>query len=244
MGHWIKLKTLIVGCSFCSTLSEQKPGQWQLHPDVVVKATSGTGNQAIASRIFYECSLEKYKQILVFWSGINRLDTVISRNLHDTYPGAFDGDPSYSFCTPLLDTVWYHSGGKAGSWTWDKTCPSDIRQIFKTQYLGATEKYLSEISLYSIASTQNLLNCKNIDYKMTFIYNIGRIDYKHEHCFGQIDRTAPAYNLVDWNSIQTDNTVYDWAISNPSRIESDQFHPTRDAMREWILDNFKLDIAV
>jgi hypothetical protein len=79
---------------------------------------------------------------------------------------------------------------------------------------------------------------------MTFIYDIGRIDYKHEHCFGQVDKTTPAYGLVDWNSIQTTQTVYDWAMRDPARLESDNFHPTRTAMKEWILDNFKLDISV
>lgn len=238
------MSILIVGCSFCSTLGEQKAGQWQLHPDIKVASTSGTGNQAIAARVLYECSLKRYKQVIVFWSGINRLDTVITRALHETYPGAAIGRPAYSFCTPLLDTVWYHSGGKAGSWTWDDTCPSDIKQIFKTQYLGATAKYLSQISLESIVSVQSFLNSRNIDYKMTFIYNITRIDYKHEHCFGQVDITTPAYSQVDWDAIQTTQTVYDWAITNPSRIEDDQFHPTRTAMKEWIMDNFKLDISV
>jgi hypothetical protein len=162
------MSVLIVGCSFCSTLNEQKPGQWQLHPDCKVVATSGTGNQAIAARIFYECSLKQYKQVLVFWSGINRLDTVIARALHDTYPGAAAGSPAYSFCTPLLDTVWYHSGGKAGSWTWDNTCPNEIKQIFKTQYLGETTKYLSQLSLQSIVLVQSFLNSRNIDYKNDF----------------------------------------------------------------------------
>lgn len=234
---------LIVGCSFCSTLSDPKDASWKLHPDITVRATSGTGNQAIASRVMYECSQHDHKQVMIFWSGINRLDTLISRKLHETYPGVLSGTPEYSFCTPLQDLVWYHSGGIAGSWTWDNTCPKDIKQIFKTQYLGANSKFLSEISLNSIADTQRFLHSKNIDYKMTFIYDISRIDYKHEHCFGQVDKTSLAYNRVDWDNIQTTNTVYDWAITNPSRIESDQFHPTRTAMAEWILENFKLDIT-
>lgn len=239
------MKTLIVGCSFCSTLGEQNPTQWQLHPDITVKATSGTGNQAIAARVAYECARSNYKRVIVIWTGINRLDTVITRELHETYSGAWEGNPAYSFCTPLEGSVWYHSGGQAGSWTWDRNCPADIRQIFKIEYLGADSRYLTDKSLINIAYTQSLLEKLNIDYQMSFIYDPFK-DYSqtsHEHYFGCIDKNSAYYNLIDWKKIQTNNTAFEWADQNGVRLESDQLHPTRDAMREWIDLTFGIDIS-
>lgn len=240
------MKTLIVGCSFCSTLGEQRPGQWQLHPDITVKATSGTGNRAIAARVAYECSRNHYDRVVVIWTGINRLDTVITRELHETYPGAWEGNPAYSFCTPLEGSVWYHSGGQAGSWTWDRTCPADIRQIFKTQYLGADSRYLTDTSLINILYTQCLLEKLGVNYQMSFIYDPFR-DYsqtRHEHYFGKIDQQSAYYKLVDWTTIKTNSTAFEWSNQTNSRLESDQLHPNRDAMREWIDLTFEIDIAV
>lgn len=238
------MTTLIVGCSFCSTLSEQRPEQWQLDPDIVVRATSGTGNQAMSARVAFECSRHNYDRVIVIWSGINRLDTVITRDLHETYPGAKQSRPEYSFCTPLEQSVWYHSGGQAGSWTW-KDCPSEINQVFKTQYLGATPRYLTDISLCGIFYTQCFLEKLNINYQMSFIYN-PFLDYsntKHEHYFGTVDRHSAYHNLVDWTKINISNTAFEWADQDRTRLENDQLHPTRNAMREWIDLTFGIDIA-
>ena len=243
------MKTLIVGCSFCSTLGEQRPEQWQLHPDVTVASTSGTGNQAIAARVLYECSQNTYNRVIVIWTGINRLDLIVPRTLHETYPGAQEGSPGYSYYTPLKSEVWYHSGGFGAGWYWDDRCPTDIKQYFKTQYLTATPQYMSDITLSSIANTQNLLTVSNINYDMSFIYDIHR-DYRTdksrrlENVLGRLVSDSPYYDLVNWNKIKTKNTAYEWATQNPSRLESDTFHPTRNAMREWIDLTFGLDIAV
>jgi hypothetical protein len=238
------MPTLIVGCSFCSTLGEQKSDQWQLHPDVVVRATSGTGNQAMAARVAFECSRYNYDRVIVIWSGINRLDTLITRDLHETYPGAKQHSPEYSFCTPLEQSVWYHSGGQAGSWTW-KDCPSEIHQIFKTQYLGANSRYLTDISLCSVFYTQSFLEKLNIEYQMSFIYNpfAEWSHTKHEHYFGTIDKQSAYYSLVDWTKIDITNTAFEWANQDFNRLENDQLHPTRNAMKEWIDLTFDIDIA-
>lgn len=246
MGNWLTLKTLIVGCSFCTTLGEQKSGQWQLSPDVTVQATSGTGNQAIAARVLYECSRSHYNRVIVIWTGINRLDTVITRALHETYPGALDSRPEYNFCTPLEGSVWYHSGGQAGSWTWDKTCPRDIQQIFKTQYLGADSRYLTDSSLSNIVLTQSFLQSRGIEHDMSFIYN-PFADYSetpYDHCFGTINQTSAYFDLINWQEIKLENTAFEWAKSQEFAMESDTLHPTRNAMRTWIDLTFGIDIAV
>lgn len=241
-------KTLIVGCSFCSTLGEQRPSQWELHPSVTVKATSGTGNQAIAARVLYECSRVKYDRVIVIWTGINRLDLMIPRTLHETYPGAYNGDPAYSFCTPLKSEVWYHSGGFGGSWHWDNNCPSDIKQYFKAQYLTASPQYLGDITLASIANTQNFLTASGVEYDMSFIYDIHH-DYRTvkngriENVLGRLVPSSPYHALVNWDKIKLTDTAYEWANQDPSRLESDTFHPTRDAMRVWINMTFGIDIG-
>jgi len=239
------MKILIVGCSFCSTLVQKIPipDQWRLHPDITVKASSGAGNQALSAMVLYECSRSQYDQVIVFWSGINRLDTSITRPLYESYPGAAIANPKYSFCIPLGDVVWYHAGGIAGSWTYDDSCPKEIQQIFKTQYTGATSRYFNEISQQSILLTQDFLKARQIPVNMTFIYDIHATYVRQEHFFGKIDNTVPSYNLIDWSQIQIFNNIHDWSQQTPSKLDTDQFHPTRDAMREWILENFKLDIA-
>jgi hypothetical protein len=239
------MKTLIVGCSFCTTLCEKNSNQWTLSDNITVRATGGTGNQAMAARVLYECAENSYDQVIVIWSGINRLDAVITWALHATYPGAQERRPDYSFCTPIKDSVWYHSGGQAGSWTWDKTCPADIRQIFKTQYLGADSRYMSDISLSNIAYTQAFLEKQKIAYQMSFIYN-PFFDYAgtpDEHHFGQVNQSSSYFKLVDWSRIKTNNTAFEWAKKETHALESDQLHPTRDAMKKWINLTFGIDIA-
>lgn len=199
----------------------------------------------MAARVLHECARNDYDRVIVIWTGINRLDTVITRDLHETYPGAWEGDPAYSFCTPLEGSVWYHSGGQAGSWTWDSTCPTDIRQIFKTQYLGADSRYLTDQSMINIMYTQSLLEKMGVEYQMSFIYDPFK-DYSrtpHEHHFGTIDQRSAYYNLIDWSKIKTDNTAYEWASQVNNRLESDRLHPTRSAMRDWIDLTFGIDIA-
>ena len=80
---------------------------------------------------------------------------------------------------------------------------------------------------------------------MSFIYN-PLADYSntsHEHYFGTINQSSAYYNLVDWSKIDISNTAFEWANQNTARLENDQFHPTRNAMREWIDLTFGIDIA-
>lgn len=201
----------------------------------------------MAARILYECSVNQYDRVIVIWTGINRLDMPIPRKLHETYPGVLEGDPAYSFCTPLKQTVWYHSGGNGASWAHDKTCPTEVKQFFKTQYLGATSEYRSDMSLSSIAVTQSFLESQNIPYQMSFIYDITRnyaeVEHRIENVLGEVSTNSIYYKLVNWDKIKLQHTAYEWALQNQAEFENDQFHPTRDAMREWINFSFGIDIA-
>jgi hypothetical protein len=233
------MTTLIIGCSFCSSLPWDhytNKINWNLHPDIRVAAAPGSGNESIAARLLYECSIKKYDQVFVLWSGINRIDVSVSKNLK-----AVIGDCRFSI--ELGSTVWYHSGGISGLWTNDREqYPDVIRELIKNQYLEADSSYLSDRTFRSIITAQSFLSNQNISYKMAFAYDIYKRYFRQESFFGQADLTSPMYKLIDWNQIQTQNTLYEWAISDPTRM-SDIIHPSRDAMREWILDNFKLDVA-
>lgn len=233
------MKTLIVGCSFCNNLIWDRYTNkidWNVHPDIHVAAAPGAGNEFMAARLMYECSLKKYDQVFVLWSGINRIDVSISKKLKQVIGGC-------NFSVELGPTVWYHSGGIAGSWADDKYIyPDIVKKLIKNQYLESGSSYLSDRTFRSIITAQSFLSKQNISYKMAFTYDIHKKYFYEESFFGQADVTSPMYKLIDWDQIQTENSLYEWAISDPTRM-SDEIHPSRNAMREWILDNFKLDIA-
>jgi hypothetical protein len=169
---------------------------------------------------------------------------MITRDLQKTYACTNQNESVYSFITKLENTVWYHSGGILGCWMMD-TCPKEIQQIFKTQYLGANPRYLTDISLCNIIYTQSLLEKLNIDYQMSFIYDpfFDYSDTSHESYFGTIVKNSSYYNLVDWEKIDTSSTAFEWASQDKNRLEDDQLHPTKNAMREWFDLTFGIDIA-
>ena len=235
------MKTLIVGCSFVNNLIWDHYAQridWKLHPDIHVSAFPGSGNESIAARLLDQCSHDHYDLVLVIWTGINRIDVPISLQLHKTFiePGPF--------FEPVGQTVWYHSGGIAGSWWDDPRYPGVVKEIIKNQYLEANTSYLSDRTLRSIISTQSFLSQQNIPYKMAFAYDIHKEYPYREGIFGQIDITSSLNKLVNWDRVQTQNTLYDWAQEQTSRQEpASPLHPTRNSMREWIDLTFGIDIA-
>jgi hypothetical protein len=234
------MKTLIVGCSFVNNLiwdHYTNKINWILHPDVYTSAAPGAGNESIAVRLLHECSQKKYDQVFVLWSGINRIDVSLSEKLKPHLDQC-------SFCVDVGGTTWYHSGGMAGSWTDNTyTYPGIVKELIKNQYLEADIRYLSDRTFRSIITAQSFLSQQNISYKMAFAYDIYK-DYSwQESFFGAVDVTSPMFKLIDWDKIQTENTLYEWASSDPTRM-SDRIHPSRDAVREWILSNVDLDIAM
>ena len=81
-------KTLIVGCSFVARLTYRLSDD-DYHVNAqkyTILSSPGSGNQALAARTIYELSQNKYDQVVVLWSGINRLDFPVSAELNKTYP--------------------------------------------------------------------------------------------------------------------------------------------------------------
>lgn len=205
--------------------------------EIKILGSAGAGNRLIAEIAIHELATAIYDQVYIIWSGINRLDTSIGIQLHKTF------DHDYAFTHKLNDTVWYSSGGIDASGS-ESPCPIEIRKWFNTQYVGATNRYLTDLTLSSVISVQALLTSKNIPYHMAFIYNLDNQIYNLnslENVLGAIDRTSPLNGLVSWTKIQTVDTPYEWCQQR-NLTSQDKFHPTIFGMKQWLLKNFNLNI--
>lgn len=240
------LSTLIVGCSFVQNLTQ--PGYKINQKKWITKGSSGSGNQAIAARVLHECAQEDYKEVIILWSGINRLDFPIGIPYHRTMLVDSSGNPKYGYYVVLDDVVWYHSGGWGSS-----GCLQDSPQWFRNwcqvQYKSSSQKYLTDLTLQSIIQTQSFLKSQRIPYRMSFIYNID-VDYKKNHnkleryiepgC-GKIDRSSSLIDLVDWTTFTTHKPPYEFA-HEIDQLE-DGFHPRFSAMNEWFKRAFSIDLT-
>ena len=239
-------QTLLVGCSFLARLTYRLA-----HDDGHVNAqhykilaSPGSGNQALSARTIYEISQSTYQQVVVVWSGINRLDFPISHQLQRTYPT--NKENSWVASCAVGSMAWYHSGGVLGTGNVSANTPKPLQQWFQTQYLGTepSSRYLTDMSLLAIASCQGVLEQQSIPYKMAFIYDTQRQtqNVQHEHSLGQMDIESPLYNLVNWRKFTTVESPYEWA-KRQNRLENDNYHPTRNAMIEWFDLAFDIDLS-
>jgi hypothetical protein len=240
------LPTLIVGCSFVQNLNNPSflinRNKW------LTAGSSGSGNQAISARVMHECSQHKYKEVIVLWSGINRLDFPVAKSLHDVMPKDSNGYPVYCYYSVMGEVVWYHSGGFMLSGT-SPGSPGWFQDWCRTQYKGSSSQYLTNLSMMSIIHTQSFLQTQNIPYKMSFIYNI---DYDYERNFnrndtyiepgcGKIDRSSKLVKLVNWAPFTKHQPPYEYAKSL-HQLE-DGFHPQCSAMLDWFNRAFNIDLT-
>ena len=238
-------KTLLVGCSFVDRLNYRLNND-DYHVDskkYQVLSSPGSGNQAIAARTIYQLSQDTYDKVVVVWSGINRLDFPISQELHKTYPP--NGKDSWAASCPVGSMSWYHSGGICGSGTSESGTPESFRQFFRTQYLGAESgsTYLTEMTLLSIISCQAVLEKSGVPYQMAFIYDTQRSipQETEEHSHGIMDTASPLYSMVDWKKFTRFDAPYEWAKQH-NRLETDGYHPTRNAMIDWLKLAMNIDL--
>jgi hypothetical protein len=204
-------------------------------PELKVIGRAGAGNTLISEIVLEELANNHYDQVNVLWSGINRIDVPIGLTLHQVIKG-------YEYCYQLQDVVWYSSGGYGAS-GFGHECPREIKKIFKTMYSGASPKHLTNLTCSSMIKVQTLLKSKNIPYHMSFIYDIHQsIEGTWLECvLGKFDPTASLYPLVDWNTIQTLDTPYEWCKSQ-DLLSSDGFHPSDDGIKQWYKKHVNLDI--
>jgi hypothetical protein len=228
-----------VGCSYLHNID-----QVQINTDKFkICATPGSGNQSMAARVVYECSQQQFDQVVVVWSGINRLDFPIGKALHKVQPKDKSGLYDYGYFTEIGDMVWYHSGGWGLSGCSDP-CPTFLQSFFKNQYLGSSDRYLSEMSLLSIIQTQSFLASRGIPYKMSFIYDV-YADYAEARYFpglGELDKTSPLNSNVDWKKFYIDTPMFEYA-QDTKQMSKDQFHPTSNCMIEWFKTYMDIDLT-
>lgn len=238
-------QTLLVGCSFLARLTYRLSND-DYHVNAQryqVLASPGSGNQALAARTIYQLSQQQYDQVIVVWSGINRLDFPISQELQRTYPKR--NENNWTACCTVGSMAWYHSGGICGSGTKESATPDPLKQFFRTQYLGteSSSRYLTELSLMSILSTQAVLERTGTPYQMAFIYDTKRNDPKNpqEHSHGLMDQGSPLYSMINWQKFTRFESPYEWA-KRLGRLEHDNYHPTRNAMIDWFQLAMNIDL--
>lgn len=226
------MKTLIVGCSFVFNLSFT---EFINKNKFTLFGSPGAGNSSIAARVQYEVLSGTYSQVVVLWSGINRLSFAL--------PAAAHSIIDYQFHDKIGSEIWYHSGGMGCSGEQPET-PALIRNYFRTQYLASDSKYLSTQTLRNIVLTQQLLNKLCIPTKMSFIYNIHDChDTQHEVSHGAVDPANPWYNLVDWNCFVAKTPPWEWCTAQNGLQEIDQYHPKPECLIQWFNEQLAIDLT-
>ena len=223
-------KTLIAGCSYVHKLKFDKQIN---HSQYNIHGSPGAGNRAIAARVTYELLQQQFDQVIVLWSGINRLDMPVPLPLHQTF--------DYNFVDVVGNIAWYHSGG-IGCSGQSPEAPRTVKQYFDTLYVGADQDYLSELTLYSILSVQTLLKNQNIPYKMCFIYDIhNSCPGQHEVSHGMLSKTSTMYSQIDWLAFGAD-PPWEWATAR-AKLDHTGYYPTNNAFFEWFREQMGVDIT-
>ena len=242
---------LVAGCSYLDVGMRQPMPPWDKinYRKYLIKGDVAAGNQAIAARVRHELSKKDFEQVVVLWSGINRIDISVPLSTWESLPN------TYKFISKFNDQIWYLSGGICGSWQQGQDCPADIQSQFREHYLNQTMLSASNDTLKTIVETQQLLENKGVDYVMSFIYDI-HADYNNEldvtgnkyprtyatnrwpnwlaleHCLGQVDTESPYYDQVDWSKFPAEITPFEYCAER-NMLETDHFHPTKDGLKQW-----------
>lgn len=225
---------LIAGCSIVESLGAQCTTSDTFFQFL---GQPGAGNTLIAQNILHEMSKNTYDQVIVLWSGIKRIDIAVGPKLANLVNG-YD-----RWSKTINDTTWISSGGEIG--TWKHYLPNEIKQIFKSYYIGATQRYHSDNTFSNIIMIQSYLKSKKIPSRMSFIYDTSLVpstflDMRADHVFGQLDNNSHLYDLIDWTQFYIkDKPVYNWA-RDQKYLEVDRLHPTPDAVKKWLYNNFDL----
>jgi hypothetical protein len=232
-------RTLLVGCSFLAGLNLENVHLINSSKYTVL-ASHGAGNQAIAAQTIYEVCRTLYDQVVVIWSGINRVDAPIGAHLSQHYQPRSKEDHLYRWQIGKMS--WFHSGGILGN---TSRTPKAIKNFFQTQYMSEADQnqYLTELSLLSIVSTQAVLNQHKIPYQMGFIYDVKSTEYdQFEQCHGTINQQTPLYHAVDWTKFTDYTAPQVWARDH-NRLKEDGYHPTKDAMIDWFRLAMNIDLC-
>ena len=230
------MKTLLVGCSFLDNLRKHLKESKQTH----ILSSAGSGNQAIAAQTIHQIAQQNYNQVVILWSGINRLDVSVPTELRQTWKTS-----NWIASRDVGSATWYHSGGMLGSGTIDPT-PATIQKWFNQQYLGCNinSAYLNEITLQAIATTQAVLEQQKINYCMSFVYDVeqGGIGTEHEASHGVLNKKLPVAKLINWEKFVAKQAPYEWC-KDRNWLDTDNYHPTAFGMLNWLREQMNIDIS-
>jgi hypothetical protein len=222
-------KTLIVGCSYVHQLKfyqDINTEQFDLF------GSPGAGNQAIAARALHQINTVDYDEVLVLWSGVNRLDMPVSQDLHRV--------ENYKFFDMVDTTIWYHSGG-IGCSGQSPEAPKIIKKYFDAAYFVSSNQSLSHLTLNNIFSVQQRLQVKQIPYRMAFIYDINdQSRQQHEVSHGFLDPICNLYSHINWQPFVIDSP-YNWARSK-KQLKEDNYYPTEAAFLQWFKEQLDVDL--
>ena len=244
-------RILVVGCSFISFESREPMPPWDKinYKKYHFRGTPAGGNIVIAERVKHEVLNSHWDQVVVVWTGINRIDIPKTKYQYEELP------KTYSFVQQIGDMYWFLSGGVCGSWQVADACPEPVYTQFMQAFVDQTQISASDITLKCIVDTQEFLKNKNIPFTMAWIYDVNK-DYNSdldvfgnrnprkimldrwphwlalEHCLGKIDKSSSWYDNVDWSFFPSESTAFEWCAER-KMLEPDRFHPTKEGMIKW-----------
>lgn len=234
------MRTLISGCSFVEHMLYDRENCNIDGQKFTLAGKSGAGNTAIAANTLFHLTSGQYSDVIVIWSGIRRMDYPVSALYHQSLSRA--QDDTWHWWSHISNTVWYHSGGQAGTWVDQKNCPRPVKQSFQAQYTEPSLEYFTDLTCLAVSSVQNFCRCRQIPYKMAFIYDTAAATTKNEHGHGQISSASAYYSLVDWDSIEMATNAYQWCLER-NLLSGDEYHPTATGMALYIKSILGIDIA-
>lgn len=240
-------RVLIEGCSYVemfsmhSSMNYNNTYRW---PDVFSRINvdsydiwgkSGSGNHAIAMRTLHHVARENYDRVIVIWSGVNRLDAVVPKQIHNLQKNP------YEYVSILDDLVYYHCGNLFN--VDNSKIPRVLDEYFVTQIKGSSLRYFTDLTLHNVILVQSVLQSRGIDYKMAWMYD-PHADYSETPWWpgcGQLDNTSPLYHMVDWTKI---NAVYpyEWCLAR-DMMHPDGFHWSWEGGFQWFKQIMNEDVC-
>jgi len=215
------MTTLILGCSYTDV--DQAVWHDTLFDDYRVYAKGGVDNEWIARTGIHALLNNKFDNVFVMFTGIDRCSiTVPNNNLPDYYFGFPIGYDQ----GPIGSVHLIQSGGVLGKWN---SLQQPYKQLFKQQYTAEDKDYFSQLNMYHVLCFVNYLTAQKIDFKYTFIYNVLESN-KHDYLLGVCNDT------LYWNALDKTNyipvTPFEFGVEH-NCMQEDGFHLSHAGQIAW-----------
>jgi hypothetical protein len=209
---------LVSGCSFLHHAKETLEERLGNHENW---ARSGAGNEYIAASIISAVRRDptKYKYAFILWSGIDRIDLSMPTDLSEIYV------PSYSYKKQIDHRSYIFSGGIGASYR--SLPPSPYSKYVDLLYKTDEYDYFTDQTITAMFTVASVLDAYNIPYDFGSIYDpLAKYDPPQA-----VLGSSTMSEIVDYYSIKT----YPFNECNANgMLQSDNFHPTSEGLRQWI----------